>query len=212
MLHQYWAEFLTLAVVHLLAVIAPGPDFAVAVRQTVRFGRRTGIYTALGIGAGMSVHVIYTLIGVAALLNATPWLMRTARWIGAAYIFYLGIRFLLSKPGGDSGAMEAGAPVPAAQTPGRSFAIGFMTNATNPKATLFFLAAFTTLVSAQTPLAVQALYGVWMCLVNAAWFVLVSVALSAAAVRQRFLRVSHWFERLMGVLLIGFAIRLVVVA
>ncbi len=209
MLHQYWAEFLTLAVVHLLAVIAPGPDFAVAVRQTVRFGRRTGIYTALGIGAGMSVHVIYTLIGVAALLNATPWLMKAARWIGAAYIFYLGIRFLLSKPGSDSSAVEAGAPVAAVQTPGRSFAIGFMTNATNPKATLFFLAVFTTLVSAQTPLPVQALYGLWMCLVNAAWFVLVSVALSAAAVRQRFLRASHWFERLMGVLLIGFAIRLV---
>ena len=209
MLHQYWAEFLTLAIVHLLAVIAPGPDFAVAVRQTVRFGRRTGIYTALGIGGGMSVHVIYTLIGVAALLNSKPWLMNGARWIGAAYIFYLGIRFLLSRPGSDSSAVEVGDTVAAAQTPGRSFLIGFMTNATNPKATLFFLAAFTTLVSAQTPLAVQALYGLWMCLVNAAWFVLVSLALSAAAVRQRFLRVSHWFERLMGVLLIAFAIRLV---
>ena len=212
MLHTYWAEFLTLAVVHLLAVIAPGPDFAVAVRQTVRFGRRTGIYTALGIGAGMSVHLIYTLIGVAALLNTTPWLMKAARWIGAAYILYLGFRFLLSRPGTDSSVVEAGAPVAATQSAGRSFAIGFMTNATNPKATLFFLAAFTTLVSAQTPLAVQALYGLWMSVVNAAWFVLVSVALSAAAVRQRFLRVSHWFERLMGALLIGFAIRLVLVA
>ncbi len=212
MLHPYWTEFLTLAVVHLLAVIAPGPDFAVAVRQTVRFGRRTGIYTALGIGAGMSVHLIYTLIGVAALLNTTPWLMKAARWIGAAYILYLGIRFLLSRPGTDSSVVEAGAPVAATQSAGRSFAIGFMTNATNPKATLFFLAAFTTLVSAQTPLAVQALYGLWMSVVNAAWFVLVSVALSAAAVRQRFLRVSHWFERLMGALLIGFAIRLVLVA
>jgi len=211
-LHPYWTEFLTLAVVHLLAVIAPGPDFAVAVRQTVRFGRRTGIYTALGIGAGMSVHLIYTLIGVAALLNTTPWLMKAARWIGAAYILYLGIRFLLSRPGTDSSVVEAGAPVAATQSAGRSFAIGFMTNATNPKATLFFLAAFTTLVSAQTPLAVQALYGLWMSVVNATWFVLVSVALSAAAVRQRFLRVSHWFERLMGALLIGFAIRLVLVA
>lgn len=208
----YWAEFLSLAIVHLLAVIAPGPDFAVAVRQSVRYGRKAGIYTSLGIGAGISVHVLYTLIGVGALLHTTPWLMTAAKWLGAAYIFYLGIKFLRSKPS-TGGEATTDAPSDAVQqTPRQAFVIGFMTNATNPKATLFFLAVFTTLVSAKTPLPVQMLYGLWMCLVNAAWFVLVSVALSTAAVRQRFMRASHWFERVMGVLLIGFALRLVFMA
>jgi RhtB (resistance to homoserine/threonine) family protein len=211
-LAPYWAEFLSLAIVHLLAVIAPGPDFAVAVRQTVRYGRKAGIYTSLGIGAGISVHVLYTLIGVGALLHTTPWLMTAAKWLGAAYIFYLGIKFLRSKPS-TGGEATTDAPSDAAQqTPRQAFVIGFMTNATNPKATLFFLAVFTTLVSAKTPLPVQMLYGLWMCLVNAAWFVLVSVALSAASVRQRFMRASHWFERVMGVLLIGFALRLLFMA
>lgn len=208
----YWAEFLSLAIVHLLAVIAPGPDFAVAVRQTVRYGRKAGIYTSLGIGAGISVHVLYTLIGVGALLHTTPWLMTAAKWLGAAYIFYLGIKFLRSKPS-TGGEAHPDVPIEAVQqTPRQAFVIGFMTNATNPKATLFFLAVFTTLVSAKTPLPVQMLYGLWMCLVNAAWFVLVSVALSAASVRQRFMRASHWFERVMGVLLIGFALRLLFMA
>lgn len=208
----YWAEFLSLAIVHLLAVIAPGPDFAVAVRQSVRFGRKAGIYTSLGIGAGISVHVLYTLIGVGALLHTTPWLMTAAKWLGAAYIFYLGIKFLRSKPSA-GGEATTDAPSDAVQqTPSQAFVIGFMTNATNPKATLFFLAVFTTLVSAKTPLPVQMLYGLWMCLVNAAWFVLVSVALSTTAVRQRFMGASHWFERVMGVLLIGFALRLVFMA
>lgn len=211
-LAPYWAELLSLAIVHLLAVIAPGPDFAVAVRQTVRYGRKAGIYTSLGIGAGISVHVLYTLIGVGALLHTTPWLMTAAKWLGAAYIFYLGIKFLRSKPS-TGGEATTDAPSDAAQqTPRQAFVIGFMTNATNPKATLFFLAVFTTLVSAKTPLPVQMLYGLWMCLVNAAWFVLVSVALSAASVRQRFMRASHWFERVMGVLLIGFALRLLFMA
>ena len=212
MFASYWGEFLSLAVVHLLAVVAPGPDFAVAVRQSVRFGRKAGIYTSLGIGAGISVHVIYTLIGVGALLHTTPWLMIAAKWLGAAYIFYLGVKFLASKPGSAAGVVTEGKPEEMKQSPRQAFVIGFMTNATNPKATLFFLAVFTTIVSAQTPLPVQLFYGAWMCLVNAAWFVLVSVAFSTAAVRQRFLSASHWFERAMGVLLIGFALRLLFMA
>ncbi|BCQ67846.1 hypothetical protein PEQA60_18360 [Pseudomonas sp. Eqa60] len=63
MLSNYLGEFLALALVHFLAVVAPGPDFAVTIRQSVRFGRMTGVCTALGIGAGISVHVLYTLLG-----------------------------------------------------------------------------------------------------------------------------------------------------
>jgi RhtB (resistance to homoserine/threonine) family protein len=211
-LHPYWAEFAALAIVHLLAVIAPGPDFAVAVRQTVRYGRRAGIYTALGIGAGMSVHLIYTLVGVGALLHASPQLMNIAKWIGAAYLVYLGIKFLGAKKADPGAVIVAEGESVVRQRPLQSFGIGFMTNATNPKATLFFLAVFTTIVSAQTPLSVQILYGAWMATVNAAWFVLVSLAFSARVVRERFLRSSHWFERVMGVLLIGFAARLVFMA
>jgi len=138
--------------------------------------------------------------------------MTAAKWLGAAYIFYLGIKFLRSKPSTGGEPTTDATSDAVQQTPRQAFVIGFMTNATNPKATLFFLAVFTTLVSAKTPLPVQMLYGLWMCLVNAAWFVLVSVALSTAAVRQRFMRASHWFERVMGVLLIGFALRLVFMA
>lgn len=86
---------------------------------------------------------------------------------------------------------------------------GFLTNATNPKATLFFLAIFTTVISASTPLKVQALYGVWMCCVNALWFVIVALFFSSPRVRLLFMRMGHWFERTMGVILILFAGRLI---
>ena len=85
MLAQYGSEFLGIVLIHFLAVISPGPDFAVAIRQSVRHGRRVGIWTALGIGAGISIHVLYTLVGISALLRATPWAMTAARWaVGAA--------------------------------------------------------------------------------------------------------------------------------
>ncbi|MCL2898468.1 LysE family translocator [Brenneria tiliae] len=211
MLHNYWSEFLGLALIHLLVVISPGPDFAVTIRQSVRFGRLAGICTAMGIGAGMSVHVFYTLVGISALLHATPWLMSAATLAGGAYIIYLGVNFVKSKPA-EMTSLATDDTAPLAQGKRQAFVMGFMTNATNPKATLFFLAVFTTVVSSATPLSIQLFYGAWMCAVNAAWFVLVSVLFSTPAIRRRFVRQGHWFERFMGVMLIGYAARLLFVS
>lgn len=209
----YAPEFLSLALIHFLLVMAPGADFAVAVRQSVRHGRRAGICTALGFGAGTALHVVYTLLGVSALMQATPWLLDIVKWLGAAYLLYLGVMFLRSQPMAMDQAQPAvDAKVPdAAQSLRASFWTGFVTNATNPKATLFFLAMFTTLVSPTTPLAVQVFYGVWMCAVIAAWFSFVATVFTSPLVRQRFVRSGHWLERAMGMVLLGFAARLLLV-
>ena len=258
---DYFAEFLALAAVHFLVVIAPGPDFFVTIRQSVRHGRRAAAATALGIATGMSVHVVYTLLGMGALMHSTPWLMQVAQLLGGLYLLYLGIGFIrqagetaagageLAVTDGSGGAAASSTGNPAENPAGRSagssaenpvgssagssagglagkaasagheassvtmtlrqsFLQGFLTNATNPKATLFFLAVFTTMVSAETPMSVQVLYGGWMCLVNAIWFVLVGLVFSSAPVRGRFLRASLWIERGMGVLMIAFSARL----
>ena len=69
---MYWAEFLTIAVAHLFAVASPGPDFAVVLRQSVLGGSRTGIWTSLGVGSAILLHVAYCLLGVALLLAQSP--------------------------------------------------------------------------------------------------------------------------------------------
>jgi RhtB (resistance to homoserine/threonine) family protein len=202
-------EFLALASVHFLALMSPGPDFAVIVSQSVRHGRRTGLLTALGIGTGISVHVLYTLLGVGVLIHTWHWLDRSARLIGCAYLVYLGVKLLRARPAalpaadGDQPALPTAAP-----TARQAFMTGFLTNATNPKATLFFLAIFTTVVSSRTPLRIQIGYGVWMCCTTAIWFCLVTLLFSAARVRLQFQRLGHWFERIMGALLLALAARL----
>ncbi|AIS14127.1 lysine transporter LysE [Pseudomonas chlororaphis subsp. aurantiaca] len=209
MLSNYLGEFLALATIHFLAVVAPGPDFAVTIRQSVRFGRVVGLCTAIGIGAGISVHVLYTLLGVGALMHTTPWLLSVAKVVGGAYILYLGVSLLRSKPKTSLEGSDGASDPAQRQTLAKAFMTGFLTNATNPKATLFFLAIFTTVISASTPLKVQALYGVWMCCVNALWFVIVALFFSSPRVRLLFMRMGHWFERTMGVILILFAGRLI---
>ena len=205
---DYSNEFISLAIIHLLAVIAPGPDFAVTVRQSIRHGRWAGIQVAIGIGAGISVHVLYTLLGVGALLHANALLMIATKILGATYLLYLALSFL--RNAGRSNPAEDINDGEAASALGwrRSFLLGFITNATNPKATLFFLAIFTTVVSAATPLKVQVLYGIWMCLVNAGWFVLVSVLFTQQVVRDRFLRMGGWLEGGMALVFLVFAGRL----
>ncbi|MBY5926434.1 MULTISPECIES: LysE family translocator [unclassified Halomonas] len=204
MASDYLGEFLTLAAVHLLAVIAPGPDFAVTIRQSVLLGRRAGVGAAIGIGAGISVHVGYTLLGAGALMHAAPWLLHVAGVIGASYLLYLGTSFI-RQASIDTAELELAQQGQRTETLRQSFWRGFLTNATNPKATLFFLAVFTTIVSASTPLSIQMLYGGWMCLVNAGWFVLVSLVFTHRSLRQRFLMSRGWIERGMGLLLIGLA-------
>ena len=69
MLEQYASEFIALAIIHFLAVVAPGPDFTITIRQSITYGRTTGLITSLGIGAGISVHVIYTVLGVGLIVS-----------------------------------------------------------------------------------------------------------------------------------------------
>ena len=83
--------------------------------------------------------------------------------------------------------------------------LGFMTNLFNPKATMFFLAIFTTIVSIDTPLAVQSIYGLWITLTTAIWFSIVSFFFSHQKIRTKFVSHGYLFERLMGVVLLVFA-------
>ena len=72
---MYWAEFLTVALIHLLAVASPGPDFAVVLKESVAHGRRAGLFTAWGVGTGILLHVAYSLLGIGLLVSQSVLLL-----------------------------------------------------------------------------------------------------------------------------------------
>lgn len=203
---MYWAEFLTVALIHLLAVASPGPDFAIVVRESVAHGRRAGTWTALGVGTGIFVHVAYSLLGIGLIVSQSIMLFNALKWAAAAYLLYIGIKALRAKPA-DPVAAEA-AFMAGERSPRGAFVTGFVTNGLNPKATLFFLSLFTVVINPHTPLLVQAGYGAYLACATAAWFSLVALLFSQRRVRAGFARMGHWFDRLMGAVLVGLGVKL----
>jgi threonine/homoserine/homoserine lactone efflux protein len=205
----YGAQFAKVAVAHILAVASPGPDFAMVVRQSIAHGRRTAIWTAIGVGSAILVHVSYALLGIGILLRTYPIAFATVKFAGAGYLAWIGVKALMSRPRSEMAAaperaraeIERSSPLAARA----AWVSGFITNLFNPKATLFFVALFASLIDPATPKSVQAAYGAWMSVTTMAWFALVGVFFTKERIRAAFLRGGHWIDWAMGVVFIGLA-------
>ena len=207
---SYWSEFLLVALAHLVAVASPGPDFAMVLRQSITYGRRPAVWTSVGIGTGISLHVAYSLLGIGLLVRSSVLAFNILKWLGAVYLAWVGQKALRAKPFANGGVQQATAAGGTPAIPGRraAFVTGFLTNALNPKATLFFVALFSVVINPRTPVLIQCGYGIWMALATMGWFTLVSLFFSQERVRAAFLRCGHWFERTMGVILLALGVRL----
>ncbi len=208
-MHGYWPQFVKIAVAHMLAVASPGPDFAMVVRQSLAHGRRAAVWTSVGIGSAILVHVTYALLGIGILLRAYPVAFEAMKFLCAGYLAWIGVKGLMSRPrhpvsespfGTGSGPGRPPEPEPRA-----AWTTGFLTNVFNPKATLFFVAIFATVVDPRTPKLVQGAYGIWMSATTMGWFTAVSLLFTRDSVRTAFIRGGHWIDRIMGLVLLALA-------
>ena len=144
------AEIVTLVFVMLAAMLSPGPDF-ILVLKNARFGLRHGLATALGIAAGLFVHCSLALAGVAVVLKTSVVLFSVVRLAGAGYLIYLGLKILYALASGSSTInSQIGTFQPISHL--RSFMEGLVTNILNPKVTIFILSIFTQFISPEAPL------------------------------------------------------------
>jgi len=200
------SEFLAVTVIHFLALLSPGPDFAIISRSSLFYSRRSGVYCAAGLALGMSVHITYSLIGIGLIISRSILLFSVIKYLGAGYLIYIGIKSLRS--GKVSGAdVVAEAAADRHLSPLAAVRLGFLTNVLNPKVTLFFLGLFTQVIHPGTPLWLQMLYGVEMCSMTFVWFSFVASLLSHRMIRGRFLSVQHIVERCFGGLLVALGVR-----
>jgi len=202
---QYLAELITVAIIHLLAVMSPGPDFALISRNSFVYSRKTGIYSAIGLALGILVHVAYSLIGIGLIISKSIILFSTIKLLGAAYLIFIGYKSLKSKLNNLSQEQLS-----KTRDLDRFSAIkmGFLTNALNPKVTLFFLSIFTQVIDPQTPFAIRLLFGLEMSSMTFVWFSFVATILSHQAIKARFAALHHHIEKIFGIILIALGVKI----
>ncbi len=191
--------FLTVVVIHFLAVASPGPDFLIVIKNSLTYSKKIGITTALGVALGLGVHSVYCLLGIGLLISKSILIYNTIKWTGALYLMYIGIKALTAKVQPAHISYEKQKK---SITYMEAFRNGFLCNVLNPKATLFILALFTQVIDPATPLPIQILYGVYMSVATMTWFSFIASIFNISAVKSLFAKTQSLVERTMGVILI----------
>ncbi|WP_142809087.1 LysE family translocator [Tepidiphilus olei] len=196
--------FFLLFLVHALALISPGPDFAVISRLSIVSGRGAGVAAAGGVACAIGLYVLFCLFGLSLLLDALPTLSRLLSVAGSLYLGYLGIRCLIS-----NGTL----PEENTRPPrGKAFLAGFMTNLLNPKAMAYFGSILSQVLTPEASPADALL--VFMLLVTESflWFALVAWLFSSTGIHGWLAQRMRWLDRLVGTALLGVALGMIFMA
>lgn len=207
-MHQYLVEIASLMAIFSFVIVSPGADLAMVIRQSVVHGRRAAILTSLGVGTSLMFHMTYTILGLGLIISQSILLFNIVKWLGVAYLVYIGISALRAGKTDVNAMAISGADDRKRQSSAKAFLLGFMANALNPKPVFFFLSVFSSVVSHDTPDSVKFVYGLVMASGLIAWFVGVSFFMTTARMRAAFSRASKWIDRVSGVVFIAFGLKL----
>ena len=195
----------TAVFLNLLAAISPGPDFVMAVRNSLNYSRRTGIFTGIGIGLGLAVHIIYCAAGIGYIISKSIIIFSIIKYLGAGYLIYIGICSILAK----KSKLEINEERKAEDiTRLQAVKIGFLTNVLNPKATMFFLGLFTFVIGPETPAYVVVIISLMMILTAITWFTIVAIFFTQKRIQDSFIRFEGVINKTFGALLIFLGIKI----
>ncbi|ARO29496.1 LysE family amino acid efflux protein [Rhizobium sp. NXC14] len=198
----HWLAFLSAAI---LLNISPGPDIAFILGHTMRGGKRAGFSALFGVWSGACLHVLMAALGLSAVLAASALAFSAVKWLGAAYLVWLGIQALR---GGDNGLMNAtGEEMPAA----RIYRQGILVSLLNPKVAIFFLAFLPQfVVEGAGPAWAQLMLHGGLIIAVAAFIEppLVFLGGRLADALRRNAKIGRWLDRGLGALFVGLGVRL----
>jgi len=197
--------WLSLALVCMMGAMSPGPSLAVVLKHSLSGGMKNGMLAALSHGFGVGLYAAASLLGLGALMLQFPTVYQFLVYLGAAYLAYLGLKILFSKPN-DSELNIQQSEVSSSKALQDGFAIAFL----NPKLAIFFLALFSQFID---PENLTLNIGVIMCLtvfvIDTGWYLLVALLTEVSKKRFGFTKSSPWLDKILAVVFIGLAIRVV---
>jgi RhtB (resistance to homoserine/threonine) family protein len=207
-MHQYVIELASLMAIFSFAIVSPGADLAMILRQSMVHGRRNAIISSFGVGTALMMHVTYTILGLGLIISQSILLFNIVKWCGVAYLLYIGVKSLRAGKTDVSAQAVVTDEDRKQQSAAKAFLLGFAANALNPKPVFFFLSIFSTVVSAHTPAMMKFSYGLVMATCLIAWFVGVSFFLTTPKMRAAFSKASQWIDRVSGAVFIALGIKL----
>lgn len=200
-----------------LLVILPGPDFAIVSKSSLLDGRKQGQMAALGVSLGMCVHTILAMFGISAILARSAVLFSILKYLGACYLFYLGIKALIqsfNKNGASTNQVECINSVHLKKKPvslWKSFQVGFLTNVLNPKAILYFMVLYPQFLDSNSPVFMQFFeMGLITAVICLGWYI--SLAWLLGKIRVFFTKdiFQRWLLRITGGIFMAFGLRLAI--
>lgn len=201
--------FLTVAMVHLIALMSPGPDFFFVSQLAVSRSRREAMMGVLGIVLGVMVWAGVALLGLNLILQKMAWLHQIIMVAGGLYLCWMGWQLLRSARAQNTPTQPVAEVAVALPKPGRSFIRGLLTNLANPKAVIYFGSVFSLFVGEDV--GAGARWGLFMLITGETfvWFSLVAVVFALPAMRRGYQRIAKWIDGVAGVLFTGFGLHLI---
>ncbi|EJF7710583.1 LysE family translocator [Providencia rettgeri] len=190
-------EVIAVATITILAVISPGPDFAMVTRNSYTYGIKTGLLCALGIAIGVQVHVFYTVFGITLVIMNSPTLFLIVKLIGVIYLVYIGFKSLTNKV-----KISSNNAVSRPLSALNAFKNGFLTNALNPKTMFFVVSVYSQVISTQNSIWLNLSYGLFISFAHWLWFSLIAIFFVTPVVRNKILNYQFIMDRTIGALLI----------
>jgi RhtB (resistance to homoserine/threonine) family protein len=200
-------KFFTLFLISLLGAISPGPDFAIVTKNCISGNFRRGCLTALGVAAAIAVHVSYAIFGIAIIIMETPFLFHAIKYVGAAYLFYLGI--LLVREKAPSKVVKKVPDMVPQRKLNNPFISGFLCNLLNPKATLFIISLFSQFIVPSSAFYEKLALGCVVVFVTGLWFIFLSFLITHHRVQKHFHRFQFTITKIMGFVLCGVSLYVV---
>ncbi len=202
---EYINEIIMVITISAVMVVSPGQDFAMITRNSLLYSRKAGIIGAIGIFCAIWLHVSYSLAGIAVIISNTPMLYDFIKYAGAMYLLYLGLKGILKKE-----SFQQNIEVDDNNISNyMAFQNGFMSNALNPKTTLFFLSIFTQVVDIHTPMHIQFIFGLIIALAHLIWFTVIAYFFSSKIFILKFSQKRLLIEKVVGGILILLAMKIV---
>jgi threonine/homoserine/homoserine lactone efflux protein len=196
-----WQTYGSFVVFAAVLVVVPGPDFAVVTRNALAAGRRRGAWAGVGVASSNAVQGVLAAVGLGALVVAAQPVFTAVKWAGVAYLFWLGVQALRSARRGNYPDQPAGGSGGAAVAGWRQ---GFLSNITNPKVLVFYLAVLPQFLPAGPPLWELAALALTHAVLSLAYLLLLVAGLHRVRVVLVRRPVRRGLDAATGVALLGF--------